>query len=428
MPLPARLDGSRGSQTGGGLTPNAIAQWIRQYGMSQGWGAPNPFQSGAGQPEWAHVLLGTLESPEYNPERVRAALRQYEGQLPSQMLTRLNELFSMQGPLGNVPEPPSPPSPEVTKPEIPSTPNIPDIDVASITDMLVGFLGFDPNVVESMWQYGKWGSQQETRGGPLSYFIDWTDPTTGESWRVYDYEFQLGGNENLWDLLAESFGVGKRSESMTRAGGGDRGPEYDEQGRRRPFGRRRTETGPPPEWLTAGYEPITIDPTQFITEVPEELRGIAQRGLGQGWLRAQFQQMVDPMAQQALAQQQQLAGLRGRSGFGESGFAQQAAQNIAYGMGQQAIGAATGLESQIEQQKLGALGQIGDIETRNAAILQGIEAWNRQQSLLERQFGAFREQALRQRELLQEAQDKEFYGQLLQGGLSLLPYLFMLGG
>lgn len=423
----ATPEDGRDGNGGGGGTPGDIysdlSTWIQQWGRAQDWGMPNPFDGETSPdqpPEWYHHVIDALgfEGEYDRNNRMRMLLDNYENEMPEAIYNNLRKQF----PPLDVPEGGEP---------------VPWQGWSSRDDLEWYYNRGEGWTLRFQDDEGNWvnvpqGNISTADGGIEPWIIaKFGNPPPGEGddggdgrsvWEGYvpgwEDVFGEGSHPEIWyDLLGREHNwADDPPEDSPNANEGygwkdpDGNPHWE-----RPPGRGGDYQ--PPAGEDIGFAPL--DPAAYEQKIPEGLEQIAERGFGPAWMRSQFHQMVDPFAEQALTEQRQIRGLRGRSGFGRSGFAQRAIGESQFGIGRRAVSTMGGLQAQIEQQKLGAAGQIAGIDIRNEQIQTAIEQWNRQQELLGERFTAYEDQARRQRELAKEAYEAHSKGEQLSSSMML---------
>lgn len=198
-----------------------------------------------------------------------------------------------------------------------------------------------------------------------------------------------------------------------------------------PFGEEFGEPGagedsePHPDLPPGPENPGTInayDATQYQIAVPDELTQAAQNGYGSQWMRAAFETAMSPNIQEYGNTVRSIQNSRGAGGL-RSGFGEKDQQMAEYQMGLLGLGAKSDVAQQDYEYRQASLGNIDNINNYNKATKLSIDQWNAQQEYSNRALSTYDTQQEKLRKALEEAKETEFWGDIIGGIGSFLPYI-----
>lgn len=173
---------------------------------------------------------------------------------------------------------------------------------------------------------------------------------------------------------------------MGQAGGINRNPKAYTPGTPAQFPETAPQTGLPTDPAEAFNQTnqlpwlgdMLLNKQDYQTPIPQELQQQAEQGYGYQWMSDVFANYLSQNGRD-YAKALDITNLNAiRSGFDDSGVANQAAQDVQYQYGQGAVNAYGQAYAQNESQKLAASGQVQNIELANLQSGQNVELLNDQ--------------------------------------------------
>lgn len=160
--------------------------------------------------------------------------------------------------------------------------------------------------------------------------------------------------------------------------------------------------------LTFNYTPTnytaqTINPADYMQNIPDELKQYSQEGYGQNWISAMFKKNIEGIGQDYARGRDQTNFAMARSGFDKSGFVNRQQDKAKYQYTNQANDVLGSIEEANQTKKLDSQAQVQDIELQNQGMTEAINDWNNRQQLAENSFGWYQEQTKALREAQIEA-------------------------